>query len=171
MGLLWGVKGYRKLDRRKRRVLSIKSVYPIQTARRMPTNVDWGNKNAKIRLLKTLKSIQAGIVGEFHTHTKVGAMAQPSSDDLSYYLRESLAGREIMGRDWIEMVARISEHEVDSSYEEPIYGNYYYGRAERFHGGLLDKTYDITLSTWFIKQRNDEPVARQGTVWIEWPIR
>jgi len=75
-----------------------------------------------------------------------------------------------MGRDRVEMVVRISEHKVDSPYEEPVYGNYKYRRAERFHVGLPDKTYDITLSAWFIKTRNGELVARQGTVWIEWPI-
>jgi len=86
------------------------------------------------------------MVGEFHSHTKVRVRAQPSSDDLSYYLWESLAGREIMGRDWIEMVLRISEHEGGSPYGEPVYGNYSYRRAERFHVGLSDKTYDISLS-------------------------
>ncbi len=77
MGLLWGVKEYKKLSRKRKRVLSVKAVYPIQTARRTLTSVDWGNKSAKIRLLNTLRSIRVGIIGEFHSHTKVGAVAQP----------------------------------------------------------------------------------------------
>lgn len=170
MGLLWGVKGYKKLGRKRRRVLLVKAAYPIQTARRAPTSVDWGNKSAKIRLLNTLRSIRVGIIGEFHSHTKVGAVAQPSSEDLRYYLRESLAGREIIGKDWIEMVIRISEYKVDPSQREPVYGNYRYRKAERFNVRLSDKAYDITLSAWLIKPKNDRFIARQGTVWIEWPI-
>ncbi len=170
MGLLWGVKEYKKLGRKKRRVLSVKAVYPIQTARRAPTSVDWGNKSAKIRLLNTLRGIRVGIIGEFHSHTKVGAVAQPSSEDLRYYLRESLAGRKIIGKDWIEMVIRISEYKVDSFQKETVYGNYRYRKAERFHVRLSDKTYDITLSAWFIKPKSNRLIARQGIVWIEWPI-
>ena len=170
MGLLWGVKEYKKLSRKRKRVLSVKAVYPIQTARRTLTSVDWGNKSAKVRLLNTLRSIRVGIIGEFHSHTKVGAVAQPSSEDLRYYLRESLAGREIIGKDWIEMVIRISEYKVDPSQKEPVYGNYKYRKAERFHVRLSDKAYDITLSAWFIKSKNGRLTTRQGTVWIEWPI-
>jgi len=97
-------------------------------------------------------------------------VAQPSSEDLRYYLRESLAGREIIGKDWIEMVIRISEYKVDPSEKEHVYGNYRYRKAERFHVRLSDKAYDITLSAWFIKSKNGRLTTRQGTVWIEWPI-
>jgi len=171
MGLLWGVIRRRKLDGRKRRILSIKFAYPIQTARRKFTNVDWGNETAKRRLRDVMSSIRVGIVGEFHSHTKAGAVAQPSISDLRYYLRESLSRPEIIGRDWIEMVVRIREHVGRPSYEDSVYGNYNYRRAERFSVVLSDKVYDITLSPWFIESSNGEPAPRQGIVWIEWPIR
>jgi len=171
MGLLWGVRSQRELEERKRRILSIKSVYPVQTARRKLSNVDWGNEAAKRRLLNVLQIMGVGIVGEFHSHPKAGTLAQPSSDDLHYYLRESVAGRDITSRDWIEMVIRIRDYVGGPSYAEPVYGKYNYRRAERFHIAVQDKVYDITLSAWVIELEEGKVVPNQGTVWIEWPVR
>ena len=170
MGLLWGIKSYRTLTRKKNRVISIKSVYPIQTVHRGYTQVDWGNQAAKERLLNTLKTLKAGMVGEFHSHTKGGALATLSDADINYYLRESQEGREILGNDWIELIVRINKHETNCVIEEPIYGNYNYKKAEKFHINSGDNTYDITLSAYFIKEKQNEPITIQGSVWINWPI-
>jgi proteasome lid subunit RPN8/RPN11 len=171
MGLLWGIKSYRKMERIKKRCLSIKSVYPIQTVKRGYTQVDWGSQEAKKRLLNIVKAVEAGIVGEFHSHPKDGATSSLSADDMHYYLRESRNGREILGKDWIELVIRVNEIRQKSGNEEPVYGNYSYKKAERIRVNSGENTYDITLSAWFIKQTNDNEIFPfQGTVWIEWPI-
>jgi transposase len=169
MGLLWGAKSYRKENGKKKHFLSVKSIFPIQTVCRGYTQVDWGNQAAKKRLLNILKSLRAGIVGEFHSHTKEGTFASLSADDVHYYLRESRDGREILGKDWIELVVRINENQTQET-NETIYGDYHYRKAERLYVNSADKSYDVTFSAWFIKQRNDKIIPVQGTVWIDWPI-
>ena len=137
--------------------------YPVQTADRKCFSVDWGNQAAKNRLLNTLGGMKVGVIGEYHSHTKVGYAASLSSIDLGYYLRESISGRDIIGNDWIELIIRISEKEAEAD-EASIYGDYNYIKAERFKISLPSKLYDITLSGWFIESKNDKPTSRQGTV-------
>ena len=110
------------------------------------------------------------MVGEFHSHTKDRSSATLSNGDIDYYLRESQEGREILGKDWVELVVRINEIETEGANPGSIYGNYQYKKAERLHIKSSEKTYDLTLSAWFIKQKNDEINPIQGTLWIEWPI-
>jgi hypothetical protein len=110
-------------------------------------------------------------VREYHSHPKQGALASLSDDDLNYCLRENQEGRKILGRDWVEIVVRINETKTKGNNQETIYENYNYQKAERFYISSADKTYDVTLSAWFIKQKQDEIDPVQGTVWIEWPIR
>ena len=170
MGLLWGTSRQRKFEGKKRKVLSVKSVYPVQTADRKYTKVGWGPDMAKERLLNSVKGLNIGVLGEYNSHTRTPSSAHLSPDDHEYYENEIYFGRNILGKDWIELLIRINEKDNKSN-KSSIRSKYTYQKAERFLIDLPPRTYDLTLSGWFIESSDDEISSRKGTVWIDWPIR
>ncbi|MCK4497271.1 MAG: Mov34/MPN/PAD-1 family protein, partial [Candidatus Aenigmarchaeota archaeon] len=67
-GALLGRNTTMNIDGVKKKVLSIKDVYPIQTEKRKRSEVSHGNIAAFERFLRAMRSLKTNIVGGFHSH-------------------------------------------------------------------------------------------------------
>lgn len=114
-GVLLGGNSTREIDGVKKKVISIKDVYPIQTAKRKRTEVYHGNIAAIERFLRATSSLRTDIIGGFHSHPHPFEGNSLSRGDIDFIRDEvkimSRLGQKKVERGWLEILMSIERKE------------------------------------------------------------
>jgi proteasome lid subunit RPN8/RPN11 len=110
-GALLGRNTTMNIDGVKKKVLSIKDVYPIQTEKRKRSEVSHGNIAAFERFLRAMKSLKTNMVGGFHSHPHPYEGNTLSKGDVEFVRDEvkvmSKTGQRGIEKGWLEVLISI----------------------------------------------------------------
>lgn len=124
-GVLLGGNTTREISGEKRKVLSIKDVYPIQTAKRKRSEVYHGNMAAIKRFLRATSSLRTDIVGGFHSHPHPFEGNTLSGGDVDFVRDEvkvmSRLGQKKVEKGWMEILMSINR----KNYRRPGVSKWY----------------------------------------------
>jgi len=177
-GTLLGRNATRKIDGVKKRVLSIKDVYPIQTAKRKPSEVSHGNIAAFKRFLRAMESLKTEIVGGYHSHPHPYEGVVLSKSDVDFI------------RDEVKVMGRIGQKEVENGWLEiliSIKRKKYKrgGMAKWYTCGYVKKIrcrirtqkkigYDIVVSAYWVypkkKGKKVQYGVKEAVVYVPWIV-
>lgn len=180
-GVLLGRKTFKEIKGEKKKVVSIKNVYPLQMERRTPSEVIHGNIAAFKRVLRTIDSFDAEIVGGYHSHTPPYYVVRLSRGDIKSIKEDIEAMLKIgytkMAKGWIEILMSIKRKE----YKKPSGREWYicdYIKKLRCYLRTQKKIgWDILLSAyWVYPKREIECTSlrkvkfgvKEVAVYVEW---
>lgn len=110
-GALLGRNTTVNIDGVKKKVISIKDVYPIQTEKRKRSEVSHGNIAAFNRFLRATKSLKTNIIGGFHSHPHPYEGNTLSGGDVEFIRDEIKAmgkiGQKKVEKGWLEILLSI----------------------------------------------------------------
>jgi len=180
-GVLLGRRTFKEIKGDKKKVVSIKNVYPFQMERRTPSQVTHGNIEAFKRVLRTIDSFDAEIVGGYHSHTPPYYVVRLSRGDIKSIKEDIEAMLKIgytkMARGWIEILMSIKRKE----YKKPSGREWYicdYIKKLRCYVRTQKKIgWDILLSAYWVypkktiegtKLRKIKFGVKEVAVYVEW---
>jgi proteasome lid subunit RPN8/RPN11 len=180
-GVLLGHKTFKAIKGEKKNVVSIKNVYPFQMERRTPSEVTHGNIAAFKRVLRTIDSFEAEIVGGYHSHTPPYDVVRLSHGDIKSIKEDIEAmlkiGHRRVAKGWIEILMSIKRKE----YKKPRTREWYicdYIKKLRCYLRTHEKIgYDVLLSAYWIYPKKEIEGAdlrkikfgiREVAVYVEW---
>ena len=169
-GFLLGKERYRKLQKRRMKVMVLEAAHPLQTARRKPTEVGPGNRSAFRRAEAAIKSMEYDLIGEYHSH--IERYAEPSKEDIEYAEERDdwLKSQDFWSEDkeLLELVVAISRR----SYENPHKIGWTFHDYTKKAGAVfvLDEYtgYNITFGAFWLKRRKDKVRPVETEVFIPW---
>jgi proteasome lid subunit RPN8/RPN11 len=169
-GFLMGNKRRRMIHGKMETALACEIAYPIQTARRKPTSVTTGNVKAFERIRSLFPSLGLYLVGEYHSHPKIGA--ELTESDLEYIKEqiEQLNGSSdnLNVNCWLELVIAIrkkryrSKQKIGWSWSD-------YNKKVR----CIIKTnpylgYDLTIGGFWVQLKGDRIRTNETIVFVPW---
>jgi proteasome lid subunit RPN8/RPN11 len=143
------------IGKKNRDYFTMSNAYPIQTSQRKPTQVTYGNNQARKRLINFNHAVDLGglwprVIGGYHSHPN-GIMAKLGDSDLEFIQEEM----EMLKRKyWIEIILLIKS--IDYSRPREI-GEFL--REQNSHLKLVmvdtpNHAYHITLFTYKVDEKN-----------------
>lgn len=124
-GILLGRNVTRNIDGVKKKVISVKNVYPIQTDERKRSEVSHGNTAAFNRILRAMRSLKSEIIGGYHSHPKPYDSNILSRGDIEFIQEEvkimSKMGQKDVEKGWLEILLSIKR----SDYKRPGKSRWY----------------------------------------------
>ncbi len=180
-GVLLGRRTFKEIKGEKKKVISIKNVYPFQMERRTPSEVTHGNIAAFKRVLRTIDSFDAEIVGGYHSHTPPYDVVRLSRGDIKSIKEDIEAmlkiGHRRLAKGWVEILLSIKR----KKYVKPSGREWYicdyikklrcYLRTQKRVG------WDILLSAYWVypkkaiegtSTRKTEFGVKEVAVYVEW---
>jgi proteasome lid subunit RPN8/RPN11 len=159
-GVLLGRKATMNIDGVKKKVVSIKDVYPIQTDKRSPSQVTHGNISAFNRFLRAMESLKTEIIGGFHSHPHPYESVRLSRGDVEFIGDEvkvmGKIGQERVKDGWLEILISIKRKDYKRSGEEEWYICDYVKKVRCLVRTKKKEGYDITISAyWVYPKKND----------------
>ena len=150
-GFLIGSQSSKTIHGRKKKVVALKCIYPLQTAFRTPCKVEAGNVSAHRRAVGSLLTMNLGLVGEFHSHPDWHTRL--SKSDIEYIGDEIKTFKnkfKYQMPNWLEMVVSVKKKEYSSSHSVGFSFRNYVKKV-----GLTVKTdpytgYDVTLAGYWL---------------------
>jgi proteasome lid subunit RPN8/RPN11 len=178
-GALLGRNATREIDGVKKHVISIKDVYPIQTAKRKPSEVSHGNIAAFNRFLRAMKSLRTDIVGGFHSHPHPYEGNVLSRSDVDFIADEIKVmggmGQKRVESGWLEILISIRRKNYKKSGMSKWYICSYTKklrcrvRTEKMTG------YDIVISAYWVypkkgTKKGIQYSVKEVAVYVPWII-
>lgn len=159
-GVLLGKNTAKEIKYERKKVLAVKEVYPFQTEKRKPSEVIHGNVEAFKRVLRTINSFEAEIVGGYHSHPHPYIPIRLSSADVDSIKDDIEAmvkvGHERVASGWLEILLSIKRKE----YAKPSGREWYicdYIKKVRCYVRTHEKTgYDILISAYWVYPKNNK---------------
>jgi proteasome lid subunit RPN8/RPN11 len=182
-GVMLGVNTVKEIKGERRKVISVKEVYPFQTEERKPSEVVHGNIAAFKRVLRTISSFESEIVGGYHSHPHPYKIVRLSKADVESIKDDIEAmiktGQERVKKGWIEILLSIKRKD----YARPKGREWYicdYIKRLRCHVRTRAKVgYDILISAYWVhpKGEADEKAIkdiefgiREVAVYVPWNL-
>jgi proteasome lid subunit RPN8/RPN11 len=169
-GFLLGKDRYRKINKRQTKVAVLEAAYPLQTARRKPTEVEPGNRRAYKRAEAAIKSMEYDIKGEYHSH--IGGDATLSKDDIEYVEERDkwLKSHDLWSENikLLELVVMISRRRYENPHKIGWTFHDYAKKAGVVF--VLDEYvgYNITFGAYWLERRKDRLRPIETEVFIPW---
>lgn len=149
-GYLYGIK--------ERGKIIVVNAYPIQTAKRNPTSVSYGNGAAIERLRKLDKVILSNaksgtsIIGGYHGHgpETMNKLTKEKDEDLDFIRTEEMTPRGL--ESWIEIILKVEQKEYQRAMQ---LGEFIRQKNKRIETRIQDEpyhSYRITLSAHLINK-------------------
>lgn len=158
-GFIAGKPVLKKIRGKEKAVISLQTVYPLQTAERKPSQVVHGNDLAHRRAIASLSAMKIPIIGGFHSHTDYhptqDAPPELSKGDLDHIhdemknLKTLRKGREM--RRWLEIILSIKKKSYSKSQKNKMKINSYKKRLGCTVITEPYKGYKITLAGYWIQ--------------------
>ncbi len=178
-GALLGRNTTMNIDGVKKKVLSIKDVYPIQTEKRKRSEVSHGNIAAFERFLRAMRSLKTNIVGGFHSHPHPYEGNVLSRSDVEFIRDEikvmSKIGQKKIEGGWLEILISIRR----KNYKRPGMSKWYmcsYVKKIRCKVRTQKRVgYDIIVSAYWvypkkIKKKKTQYGVKEAAVYVPWII-
>lgn len=173
-GALIGKNTTRKLEGKRRKVISVMDVYPFQTEKRTPSEVIHGNKSAFRRVMRSMKGMKFDIIGGYHSHPYPYGSIGLSKGDIKS-IREEVddmvkINRELEMDKWLEVLISIKRKDY-STKQELGWSMFDTGKKIR----VLLKTgkymgYYIIISAYWVLLDQKKPRVEEVNVFIPWVL-
>ena len=125
-GFISGKFSVKKIKGHEKSILSLYTVFPLQTADRKPSQVVNGNNLAHIRAVSSLSAMNMPLVGGFHSHTDYSQDFSPypelSSDDVNF-IEDEMKHLNNNGHNihkWLEILMTIRKKDYSSAHKKGI---------------------------------------------------
>ncbi len=125
-GFIAGRLVLKKVKGKERPLISISTVYPLQTSDRKPSQVIHGNNLAHSRALSSLSAMNIPLIGGFHSHTDYSQDFDPypelSHNDVDF-IEEEMKQINLHGRNihrWLEVLMTVKKREYSSAHKTGI---------------------------------------------------
>ena len=125
-GFISGKVSVKKIRGKEKPVLSLQTVYPLQTAERKPSHVVNGNDLAHRRAVSSLSAMGIPLVGGFHSHTDYSQDFSPypelSANDVDF-IGDEMKQLNLNGHNthkWLELIMSVKKKEFSSSHKKGI---------------------------------------------------
>lgn len=172
-GILLGRNATRNIDGVKKKVLSVKNAYPIQTESRKRSEVSHGNIAAFNRFLRAMRSLKSEIIGGYHSHPHPYESNVLSGGDVDFVkdeVKEMIKmGQKHIKKGWIEILLSMKK----KNYRGPIGSRWYtcrYLKKIRCRIKTRKKVgYDITISAYWIYPK--KKIAKNNRKGIEYGVK
>ncbi len=125
-GFISGKLVLKKIKNRDKPLISLNTVYSLQTSERKPSQVVNGNALAHKRAVTSLAAMNIQLIGGFHSHTDYNPDFNPypelSTDDVNFIGDEmkhlNNSGHNI--HHWLELLMAVKKKEYSSAHEKGI---------------------------------------------------
>ncbi len=174
-GALIGKNVTRKIESKRREVISVREVYPFQTEKRKPSEVDHGNKAAFRRVISSMHGMKFGLIGGFHSHPYPYGEIGLSEEDIISIRKETRDMKKInkklaMNR-WLEVLVSIRRRDY-STPQEMGWSMFDTGKKVR----VLLKIgkymgYHIIISAYWILLDRKKPGVKEVNVFVPWILQ
>ncbi|MBN2042596.1 MAG: hypothetical protein JW754_02210 [Candidatus Aenigmarchaeota archaeon] len=171
-GALIGKNVTRKIESERRKVISVREVYPFQLDRRTPSEVEHGNKAAFRRVIRSMHGMKFDIIGGFHSHpwpyTKIG-LSQGDIISITEELKDMRKiNRNLKMDKWLEILISIKRKDYNTP-QELGWSMFDTGRKVR----VLLKTgkymgYYIIISAYWVLFDKKKPRVKEASVFVPW---
>ena len=159
-GVLLGGNSTREINGKRKKVISIQDVYPIQTAKRMRAEVYHGNIEAIKRYLRATCSLRTDIVGGFHSHPHPFESNILSEGDIEFIREEikvmSRLGQKKVEKGWLELLMSITKKD----YKRPGLSKWYtISHLKKINCRVRTQKklgYEVTVSAFWIYPKKIE---------------
>jgi proteasome lid subunit RPN8/RPN11 len=176
-GVLLGWSATREIDGVKRRVVSIKDVYPIQTEERKRSEVTHGNIAAFDRFLSVMKSLRTDMVGGFHSHPYPYEGTFLSRGDIDFIRDEvkimSKKGQKRVEKGWLEILISVKKREYKSTTRSRWYTSCYIKKVRCRIRTQKKVGYDVVVSAYWVYPKGMEKDkikygVKEVVVYVPW---
>lgn len=172
-GALLGRRSTHEINGRKMSLVSIKAVYPFQTDRRMPSEVEHGNVAAFKRFLRATESLKTEIIGGYHSHPYPYESIRLSEGDINSVKEDTQAmekiGQERVKKGWLEVLLSIEKKE----YKKPKKPEWYicdYIKRIRVRVRTREKTgYDVIISAYWVYPKSQKMTKEKKP--LDWDMK
>ncbi len=178
-GALLGRNTTMNIDGVKKRVLSVKNVYPIQTEKRKRSEVSHGNIAAFERFLRAMRSLKTNMVGGFHSHPHPYEGNRLSIGDVEF-IRDEIRAMSKMGQKgiekrWLEIVISIRRKNYKRSGISKWYTCSYVKKVRCKIRTQKRVGYDIIVSAYWVypKETVKKKVqygVKETAVYVPWIV-
>lgn len=156
--------------RRQRSTVVLEAAYPLQTAKRKPTEVTPGNLRAYERAEAAIYSVDYRLIGEYHSHPEGEAVM--SRGDLEYVHERDrlLRTRGMLGRSRrsLELVVAVSRREYAS--ERPV-GWCVRSYARKASARLVidgEVGYRLTFGAYWLETTGEQAIPIETEIRLPW---
>ncbi len=156
-GFLAGKPVLKKIKGKEKPVVSLETVYPLQTAERKPSQVIHGSDLAHKRTLSSLTALKMPIIGGFHSHTDylpdVEVYPELSEGDLEH-IHDEMKRMKKFGYNldpWLELLLTVKEKEYLRPQKLGIKTNTYKRKVSCTVITEPKKAYRLTLSGYWLQ--------------------
>ena len=125
-GFIAGRPTIMKINGKEKPIISLNTVYPLQTAERKPSQVVNGNDLAHNRAVSSLSAMNIPLIGGFHSHTDYSPDFSPypelSHNDVDF-IADEMKQINIHGHNihrWLEVLMTVKRKEYNSSHKTGI---------------------------------------------------
>lgn len=178
-GALLGRNTTMNIDGVKKKVLSVKNVYPIQTEKRKRSEVSHGNIAAFERFLRAMKSLKTNIVGGFHSHPHPYEGNKLSRGDVEFIRDEvkamSKIGQKGIEKGWLEILISIRRKNYKRSGISKWYTCSYVKKVRCKIRTQKRVGYDIIVSAYWvypkkIVKKKVQYGVKETAVYVPWIV-
>ncbi len=171
-GALIGKNVTRKIEGKRRKVISVREVYPFQTEKRTPSEVIHGNKEAFRRVMRSMHGMKFDIVGGFHSHPHpYGKVGLSDGDIVS--IRDEIRDMKKIHRNlamdkWLEVLISIRRRDYATP-QEMGWSMFDTGKKVK----VLLKTgkymgYHVIISAHWVLFDQKKPRVKEANVFVPW---
>ncbi len=158
-GFIAGRTVVKKIKGKEKPVISLQTVYPLQTADRKPSQVIHGNDLAHRRAVTSLAAMKVPILGGFHSHTDYhptqDAPPELSQGDIDHIHEEMRSLKSLRGgkelNKWLEIILSIKKKNYSKSRENKMEISSYKKRLGCTVITEPYKGYKITLAGYWLQ--------------------
>ncbi len=178
-GALLGRNTTMNIDGVKKKVLSVKNVYPIQTEKRKRSEVSHGNIAAFGRFLRAMRSLKTNMVGGFHSHPHPYEGNKLSMGDVEFIRDEikamSKIGQRGIEKGWLEIVISIRRKNYKRSGISKWYTCSYVKKVRCKIRTQKRVGYDIIVSAYWVYpektvKKKVQYSVKETAVYVPWIV-
>ncbi|MFH1237299.1 MAG: hypothetical protein V1648_02745 [Candidatus Aenigmatarchaeota archaeon] len=183
-GVILGANTIKAIKDERKKVVTIKEVYPFQTEERKPSEVVHGNVAAFKRVVRTIDSFDAEIIGGYHSHPFPYFKVRLSKGDF-ISIKEDIdammkIGHKRVANEWLEILLSIKRKE----YAKPSGREWYicdYMKKLRCYLRTQKRVgWDILVSAYWVYPKRQDPEkvkpltwemgAKEAAVFVPWNL-
>jgi proteasome lid subunit RPN8/RPN11 len=168
-GVILGKNIAKEIKYERSKVLSIKEVYPFQTEKRKPSEVVHGNVEAFKRVLRTIDSFEAEIVGGYHSHPYPYGPVRLSRGDIKSIKEDIQAmlkvGHKRVADGWLEILLSIKRKDYAKRSGREWYICDYIKKLRCYVRTHEKMGYDILVSAYWVYPKKQDPDKARPLKW------
>ena len=173
-GFISGNFSVKKIKGRDKSVLSLQTVYPLQTAARKPSQVVHGNNLAHQRTVSSLSALNMPLIGGFHSHTDYSHDFSPypelSSDDVDF-IEDEMKHLNNNGHNihkWLELLMTVKRKDYSSAHKKGIKINNFKKKVGLNVVTTPYTSYKITLAGYWLQNGTQKlKIAEEPKIFVK----